>query len=90
MRRTPAAAVRENAHVEADEYRELDNERVLVFVHWSGRRKTSGLELGQTQAKAAAVFHVRRQGEAARHLLVPRARARRPRSLPEGDLNRNV
>jgi hypothetical protein len=33
-------------HVEADEYRELDDERVLVFVHNIGRGKASGIEIG--------------------------------------------
>jgi hypothetical protein len=32
---------------EAEEYRELDDERVLVLTRNSGRGKTSGLELGQ-------------------------------------------
>jgi len=44
---------------EADEYRELDGERILVLTHRSGRGKTSGLELGQMQAKGAGLFHIR-------------------------------
>jgi ketosteroid isomerase-like protein len=43
---------------EADEYRELDGERVLVLHHWSGRGKTSGLEVGRMRAQAAILFHV--------------------------------
>ena len=31
---------------EADEYRALDEERVLVLMHFSGRGKTSGMEVG--------------------------------------------
>ena len=42
-----------------EEYRELDHERVLVFHSWSGRGKTSGLDLGQMRAKAATLFTVR-------------------------------
>jgi hypothetical protein len=48
----------ETIRVEVDEYRELDDERVLAFVHPIGRGKTSGLELGQIGTKAAALFHV--------------------------------
>ena len=42
-----------------EEYRELDDERVVVFTELSGRGKTSGLELGKTGAKGAHVYHVR-------------------------------
>jgi ketosteroid isomerase-like protein len=44
---------------DVDEYRELDEERVLVFTRFSARGKTSGLDLGQLRAKGAAVFHIR-------------------------------
>jgi ketosteroid isomerase-like protein len=45
--------------VEAEEYRELDVERVLVLYRHSGRGKTSGLNLGQIQSNAAMLFHIR-------------------------------
>jgi hypothetical protein len=48
----------EEFRIEVDEYRELDDERVLVLVHFSARGKTSGLELGQMRAKGAELFHV--------------------------------
>ena len=48
-----------DVRVEADEYRELDAERVLVLSHNVVRGKASGLELGQTENKTANVFHVR-------------------------------
>jgi ketosteroid isomerase-like protein len=49
----------EDARPTADEYRELDSERVLVLVHYSGRGKTSGLELQKIQTNVACLVHVR-------------------------------
>jgi ketosteroid isomerase-like protein len=45
--------------VGADEYRELDDERVLVLSRRRGRGKTSGLDLEKVQTQGAALFHVR-------------------------------
>ncbi|HVS28965.1 MAG TPA: nuclear transport factor 2 family protein [Solirubrobacteraceae bacterium] len=42
-----------------EEYRELDDERVLVLHDFRGRGKTSGLDLGQMQSKVATLFHIR-------------------------------
>jgi hypothetical protein len=42
-------------HIAADEYRELDEERVRVVVHFRGRGKTSGMEVGDVQMKGANV-----------------------------------
>jgi ketosteroid isomerase-like protein len=44
--------------LEAEEYRQLDGERVLVLDHLSGRGKTSGVELEQVRAKGAWLFHI--------------------------------
>ena len=49
----------EDCCVEAVEYRELDSERVLVFSHYSGRGKSSGLDIGHMRAQATDVFHIR-------------------------------
>jgi ketosteroid isomerase-like protein len=49
----------EDLRFEAEECRELDNDRVLVLGHYSGRGKRSGLEVGQTRTRSAAVLHIR-------------------------------
>lgn len=48
----------EDLRVEAEEYRELDDERVLVLTRNTGRGKTSGLELGRMHTRGANVFVV--------------------------------
>jgi ketosteroid isomerase-like protein len=49
----------EDFRVEAERYRELDDERVLVLYHRTGRGKTSGLEIERMRATGTAVFHIR-------------------------------
>jgi ketosteroid isomerase-like protein len=41
------------------EFRELDDERVLVFDHVWGRGKASGMEIRQVSPKGADLFHIR-------------------------------
>jgi ketosteroid isomerase-like protein len=48
-----------NYRSEADEYRELDSERVLVLMRHGGRGKASGMEVEQLDRQGANVFHVR-------------------------------
>ena|SRR5436305_8180557 len=49
----------EDFRVQAVEYRELDDERLLVLTRYTGRGKTSGLELGQAGESGATAFHLR-------------------------------
>jgi ketosteroid isomerase-like protein len=65
--------------IEADEYRELDGERVLVLDHYSGRGKMSGLEMGQLGAKGGHLFHLD-EGKVTR-LVVYNDRERAPADL---------
>jgi ketosteroid isomerase-like protein len=48
----------EDLRSEVEEYRELDEERVLVLTRLTGRGRTSGLELGQMRVKGATLLHV--------------------------------
>jgi ketosteroid isomerase-like protein len=49
----------EEFRLEADEFRELDAERVLTLDHRAGRSRTSGLELRQMRTKGARLFYIR-------------------------------
>ena len=49
----------EGYRAEADEYRELDDERVLVTNTYNGRGKTSGMNVRQIDARGATVVHIR-------------------------------
>jgi ketosteroid isomerase-like protein len=49
----------EGFRVVVDGCRQLDEERVLALTHAGGRGRTSGVELGQTPARLAHLFHVR-------------------------------
>jgi ketosteroid isomerase-like protein len=48
----------EDFRAEADEHRELDDERVLVLVHHSGRGRASGLEIAGMPTQGAHLFQV--------------------------------
>src|SRR6476646_3973167 len=45
--------------VEAEDFRELDGDRVVVLSRATGRGKTSGLDLGQMSTAGASLFHIR-------------------------------
>jgi ketosteroid isomerase-like protein len=45
--------------IRAEEYRELDDERVLVLVRLSGRGKVSRFEIDDAAARGAEVWHLR-------------------------------
>jgi hypothetical protein len=46
-------------HAEADEYRVIADERVLVLDRFSGRGKISGLEVSTTRTQGALLFRLR-------------------------------
>jgi ketosteroid isomerase-like protein len=49
----------EDLRLEADEYHELDDERVLVLTLVRGRGRASGLDFAKLRARSAQLFHVR-------------------------------
>jgi ketosteroid isomerase-like protein len=49
----------EEWRIHAEEYRVLDDERVLVLTRHEGQGKTSGLDLGRLHTQSAEVYHVR-------------------------------
>jgi hypothetical protein len=67
----------EEFRVEAEEYREIDDERLLVLNYFTGQGKTSGLDLGKLRAEGATGHE---PSEAWPHPCAARA-ARRPRAL---------
>jgi hypothetical protein len=60
----------EDMHSDAEEYLEIDTERVLVLAHFSGHGKRSGLDLEQItgSGRGAGLFHVR-GGKVTRHVV---------------------
>jgi len=58
----------EELRVEADEYRELDAARVLVFARLTGRGRTSGMGVGLLRITGTFLFHVH-DGQVTRHVV---------------------
>jgi ketosteroid isomerase-like protein len=48
----------EDSRLVPEDYRELDSERILVFVRYAGRGKSSGLELEQFRSTGAWLVYV--------------------------------
>ena len=49
----------DEVRVQADDYRGLDDEHMLVLDHRTGRGRTSGLEVEQMGSRAATLFQIR-------------------------------
>ena len=52
-------SVWENYTAEAEDYIELDDERILVPLRNTGQGKASGLDVGEVRSKGANLFHIR-------------------------------
>jgi ketosteroid isomerase-like protein len=57
----------EGFRITAEEFRELDSERVLVLTSYTGKGRTSGIDVGAVGAKGASLFHIR-NGKVARQV----------------------
>jgi len=66
-----------------DDYRELDEERVLVLCRFSGRGKSSGLDLGPMGLEGACIFHIRHGKVTRLAVYVDRAEALKAAGLTE-------
>ena len=55
-----------DAQIEAEDFRELNGERVLVLSRFTGRGKTSGIEVDRIRATGASVFELH-DGKVTRH-----------------------
>jgi ketosteroid isomerase-like protein len=60
----------EDFRTTAEEFRELDDQRVLVLTNNSGRGRRSGVRLGETSTPGATVFQIR-DGKVTRLLAYP-------------------
>jgi ketosteroid isomerase-like protein len=58
----------EDPRGKAEEFRELDDERVLVLVRRSGRGRRSGVDMTEMRTQGAVLFHIR-DGEVTRLLV---------------------
>jgi ketosteroid isomerase-like protein len=52
-------SVWDDLRMEVDDYRLLDDQRVLALPTWTGRARTSGLDLAEMPWTGASLFHLR-------------------------------
>jgi ketosteroid isomerase-like protein len=61
-------SVWDDLRMEVENYRPLDDERVLALPTWTGRARTSGLDLAEMPWTGASLFHMR-EGKVVRLVL---------------------